>query len=729
MKLILCIVSLLLLISACVSQGYPPEVEESLVLAGDNRVELEKVLTYFKNKGKVPYRSACFLIGNMKYHESESAYELDSAYHVYFARVDSAFKVIFHMKQWIDIMNYNNPDHDSLRFSFGNTYNNIAEPKLLRKHILDLQSVNADFLIDNIESALYVWKERGYKDKDFDFFKEFILPYRTGDEQLTFKRSVIRRMYSGIIADSCSSIANDIIDRYRIYSHKMRWLSKYAHASEHLNVYDPLIPPVQSSCPELAYWSSNILRACGVPAICEFTTKWKERDSKHYWCTSPDDKTGILLPYTAPYNNLKGDWDSDIKYAGKVFRKNFGAQRNSPCFIANADEFIPQKFQSPLLSDQTFRYHQTVTVRIPFTTHTYNKLAYLCLFSASKEKVPVGWGIIDLDKKEIVFEQVPLNTLFFPVCYDGDVMLDIAEPFMIYASEVFKDIAEPLTINDCFSRVVDLSVRNGKLVYTDGKKKQLLGLTYVCLSCDTVHKTTLHLLRKYPEKRLIRNSLKLQKGLCVLGTHSETEKYDTIYIHKEPHVPYLQEIVLGNSQKYRYYRFATLSRSSLDLAHIEFLGSYSAAHYCSKPTPLPLFSKEQSTERKKDSLYRISGFSLHGNDQPELAFDNDFNTFTSSRFVEVDFQTPVSISRIRFLPRNANNMIVSGDSYMLMYYDNGWKEYDILYAEHQFLDFEHVPRATLYWLRNLTEGKEELPFFYMDGKQYFMHTDTIPILK
>ena len=27
------------------------------------------------------------------------------------------------------------------------------------------------------------------------------------------------------------------------------------------------------------------------------------------------------------------------------------------------------------------------------------------------------------------------------------------------------------------------------------------------------------------------------------------------------------------------------------------------------------------------------------------------------------------------------------------------------------------------WLKNLTEGREELPFFYINGKQYFLHVD------
>ena len=86
---------------------------------------------------------------------------------------------------------------------------------------------------------------------------------------------------------------------------------------------------------------------------------------KHFWCVSPDS-TGIFQPYTAPDNNIREDWESDIKYAGKVYRKTFEAQRNTPYFLAGEDEYIPESLRSPLLSDQTFRYHQTITLRIHF---------------------------------------------------------------------------------------------------------------------------------------------------------------------------------------------------------------------------------------------------------------------------------------------------------------------------------------------------------------------------
>ena len=157
---------------------------------------------------------------------------------------------------------------------------------------------------------------------------------------------------------------------------------------------------------------------------------------------------------------------------------------------------------------------------------------------------------------------------------------------------------------------------------------------------------------------------------------------------------------------------------------MEFLGKYSRNHKCSSPTPLPIFSKER-LEDKNQSLYRINGIPLNTGHNAADAFDGNYDTYVTTSSVGMDFGTPVQINRIRFVPRTANNGIVPGNSYALFYYANGWKEFKILYAENSYLDFKDVPYATLYWLRNLTTGKEELPFFYSNGKQYFLHTDTI----
>ncbi len=38
----------------------------------------------------------------------------------------------------------------------------------------------------------------------------------------------------------------------------------------------------------------------------------------------------------------------------------------------------------------------------------------------------------------------------------------------------------------------------------------------------------------------------------------------------------------------------------------------------------------------------------------------------------------------------------------------------------QLCGFDNVPKGALLWLRDLTEGKDELPFFYKGGRQIFI---------
>lgn len=150
------------------------------------------------------------------------------------------------------------------------------------------------------------------------FSKEFILPYRTTNEYPLMKRSQIRKMYEKILLDSLLGTIHESVEWYKIYVDKCRWLNKYVKPKEHMGIYDLFVPRFKMDCHNMTNWSCNVLRACGIPAVYEFTPKWLDRDSKHYWCNSPDS-TGIIQPYTAPGNNLREDWDSNIKYCGKVY--------------------------------------------------------------------------------------------------------------------------------------------------------------------------------------------------------------------------------------------------------------------------------------------------------------------------------------------------------------------------------------------------------------------------
>lgn len=85
----------------------------------------------------------------------------------------------------------------------------------------------------------------------------------------------------------------------------------------------------------------------------------------------------------------------------------------------------------------------------------------------------------------------------------------------------------------------------------------------------------------------------------------------------------------------------------------------------------------------------------------------------------VELEEPTHISEIRYLPRNDGNYIEENDTYQLYYWDN--KKWHFL-AENQgtrdgILWFDKVPSNALYLLRDITKGRQERIFTYVNGEQ------------
>lgn len=165
----LLILSFICLLMSC--HKYPDAIKQALEQAGDNRGELEKVLEHFRKQGKIPYRSACFLIENMPYHQSKEMILLDSAYNSYFEQVDSIYNQLFANMTIEEIRPYKKRKHDSLYILLAENFNSFTAPKISNVDKTDIQLITSDFLIDNIESALRIWEEKNYHtEEDFDFF-------------------------------------------------------------------------------------------------------------------------------------------------------------------------------------------------------------------------------------------------------------------------------------------------------------------------------------------------------------------------------------------------------------------------------------------------------------------------------------------------------------------------------------------------------------------------------
>ena len=569
----------------------------------------------------------------------------------------------------------------------------------------------------NIRQALDVWKKSRFARRlSFAEFREMILPYVASDEAVQSGRAALQAQFSAIMGlDTATSVAGAVAS-YKDYIANSRWVMGHRTAKvRELGIYELLLPIVRSDCHAVAAVTCDIMRACGIPTVLEYTPKWPDKDRGHFWCASLDDD-GILKPYTAPYNVLMGDWKSGLSLVGKAYRIGYGANPEAPCFIKGEGEYLPPSLAGATISDQTWRYRQAVTLTIPFPERTASRLAYLCFYDHNEYRLsPAAWGVIDKKRHTVTFKQVPLGIAFFPVYYRGMDMEPFAPPFVLEKLEDLPEVPAPITakLGERY-RPLCLSLQDGRLMRAGKEERRIAWREFK----PDGEMTDLRLTRKYFDKPRLIGFRKKMKGIVVLGGQKEEGPFDTLArIGKTP-APYLQDLPLGNSGMYRYYKVASPKEEALNISWIEFVGKKVPGCKCGKATPLPRFSERDPVP--DPSVVKIEGHLVNENRGTLRALDGNMETFCPRDYMLFDFGRPVSLTAMRYAPRNADNTVSPGDTYSLYCYDGGWQFVATQTATDSYLDFKDVPSGLLYVLVDDTKGVEDLPFSYSssDGQMF-----------
>lgn len=696
------------------SSPYPDTVVEALAQSKTNREELEKVLEYYRREDKEKYEAACFLIENMPFHQSQNEMQLPSGHEMYFKKVDSLYNVFYGEMTVVQINKLNFVVPDSVCESLSEQYALLPEP-IITGGVLDIEKVNAAFLIDNIETAFKIWRQSPLlKGMSFDEFKEFVLPYRTTNECLLYKRSELYNRYYPLLCQEGMGNIKTPIERFKAFTFRQKRISNNTKLTYNVGLYDLYLWTIEFDCHNLTTWTTDIFRACGIPAVYEFTPQWPDKESKHFWCVSPDS-SGIYQPYTVPRNNLCEDWETSLKSVGKVYRRTFGVNKNSPYFLRGENEYVPEVFDIATIKDETFRYHQTITLKMPFPVGTSNKLAYLSYVTRSGV-VPVAWGEINNEKKTVTFEQVPLSMIFILSYYEGNEIKTIGSPFFLESEGKLRKVFMPLTTN-VNNSICSFEIKEDRL-YDVQTKSVSPNIFLRILKSDENKSGEMILVRKYPTKQHLLELCEQMKGTFVLGTNDKLH-CDTLCTLNDVLKPYLQDIELHNSKAYRYYILKAPEEKQLNIALMEFLGQKEHQRFCAVPMPLPRLAPIDRIKSLSDELWAIKDY--HVLPSYLNAFDGDMETFVEAGSITVDFEKPVKIRKIRLAPRNANNGIVPGEHYSLSLFQHGsWVELDRMLASDYYLDFKNVPLGGFYLLKNLDKGKEELPFLYKDDKQVWI---------
>lgn len=695
MKTFLCLF-ILILFSSCMQ--IPADVQESLTLAGSNQKELKKVLRRFSwhKKDSLKFKAACFLITNMRWHTTDSVTSnTDPRFRIFYQKVDSIYCSLYKGK---DLSADSLEKHlNTLKSEYNWLADSIRKCKFKPSEVCiktssDLQVTGSNFLINHIENAFRQWNSSPFSNRlDYEEFCEYILPYRSiKGHSSNYSGHELNRMFGKHINYKDTESSEEHILRYntaiRFFRHFLGERTK-----ENAGIYNLLYQGHE--CSDIAGNGCNILRSCGIPATIEFCDAYRDFPGRHFYCITPDSN-GIWKTFN-PESSLPGEGKWVAGAPMNLYRQYFGAQKDSPFFQKNTDEHLPSLFNNPCLKEITSERAEVCRVTLPFTEKTTNHLAYLAAFQVTEQVVPVTWGRINKEKKEITFENTMTGRLYFPIYYERTMIKSFGTPFYV------------------------------KKDSTDTK-----GYSIHYFPTDTRKRRDFIITRKFPRKT---NMIKIADNL-VGSTFTGANKRDfsdakIIGTITTSPGPYLEDVIIKNPQAYQYYRFtAPDEHPQANISMLEFLTNKSYGYKNSlPPTPQAILSPEDTNKLAENSqMVKLLDEPSWDKMNWKAEYDGNMQTAPAGyNTVTLWLKTPQIVKRIRFAPKNADNGIKPGEKYQLLYWDNGWQSCGVQTAKYEYLKYTNIPDKGILWLQNLTSGKEELPFIIKNGKQLFFYYDIV----
>ncbi|MFL1011682.1 hypothetical protein [Flavisericum labens] len=548
--------------------------------------------------------------------------------------------------------------------------------------IFDKDYVSKEKLTHNNNLALKALLESSWKDSiSFNDFNEYILPHKLTSEifdnwrdslYLTHKRLISLRPS---LKNLDSLYHYHISDTYNTISSKVNIRSYFPLEAN----YSWLDISKEGECASMCRYVIYHLRAAGAPATYDYIPNWGNRpSSQHAYVGLANRKkqvSKLLKNDNNPENlvdNLNAAMDPKSTHVFKENEMPFG-------LYVQYEKTIPKMFR------QTWTEQPAI---INLVSRVPKEEIYLNLFRPNM--VDVTSQYLDVADVEIGNEFLQDKTMAYLATFDVNQWVPVAfAKLNWYGNARFKDMGKNVML-------MPMTYQSGLKPFGDPFLIENSGLKRT-FKCNTEKRIDMKLIRKFPLFSYAANQVIDFKGCRIEGANDPDFK-DAKVLHNIDYYPfYMQQIDLKRPDTLQYIQLiAPDDGRVIRLAEIE----------CYQDSSGVLKKVEHRTYKNGTLKGRFAN-----------AFDGDLNTYQNGRRFRLDFETPRPISRIRFCPKNDTNCIIPGNEYELFYWDNGWVSSGKKMANDYFLNYKNVPSETMYWLRCLTEGKEERIFTYEDGKQ------------
>lgn len=395
-------------------------LERALVLAKDNRGELERVLAYYR-MDSLKLQAAKFLIENMPGHLSYQGNEIDRYYDAVDAVLQEKHGIPVH--ELVEEMN-------GVGRRFAKKYDMVS----------DLEVITADYLIENIERAFEQWESsRWGAHLSFVDFCEWMLPYKVVELQpLDDWRAYLGKRF------------DEGLDNLK-YCYMYEKSAVWATCCINSNLKDSIRPDVRGNemlpvhrlstklqmpfgiCQDYVEIAAAVLRSEGIPVAIDFTPQWPFREIGHSWNVVLAN-SGRPIPFGGAESNPGEPHKLDEKMA-KVYRNTYAVNPDLERLHQN-ERFVPQIFRTLCIKDVTSEYMVTSDVEVEVDKETGGYI-YLAMFD-NKAWNPVAFA--EVRHRKALFRNMGRDVLYLPVGYQHHTIVPLGNPFVLTSKGEVRQI-------------------------------------------------------------------------------------------------------------------------------------------------------------------------------------------------------------------------------------------------------------------------------------------------
>ena len=630
-------------------------LETVLQVAGENRQELEKVLHYYRINlaDSLKYKAVCFLIENIPFYTYSDGEQLEN-YKSYYT--------------WLKKSKSKTPQQvvDSIKKIYGP----MKEPSKKR----DIMEIDSAYLCHNIDWAFKVWQEQPWgKNISFETFCEYILPYRIGDEPLSYWRETYYEKYNSLLDSLRMSDSLDIEDPVVAANYLISKLPDKSYYYTSVTPYPfghigpEYVQYLSGTCREVTDFAVYLFRALGIPCAIDFVPARSYINAGHFWLTTWNkDGEEYMTDFPQKLRPVRKNWWYRWDDSSKVYRYTFSVNRGLYEQMAKYGEEVYPFWRLPKFTDVTYGYgynfkkELVIPLDKQYKTKRNGKIAYLCV-SARDRWTPVDWTVYDAG--HLAFQYVRKGSFMRVATYENGELCFLTDPF--YADKQNDEIH----------------------YYPVGKERQDVVLYAKC---------NIEIENRFRNKMI--------GGVFEGSNHPDFLEKDTLFIIQGKPNRLNTTVKSWSDKEYRYLRYFGPAKGFCNISEVAFY-------------------EKNDTIALSGKIIGTPGCSQHdGTHEYTNVFDG--KTWTSFDYFKptggwagLDLGRKVRVDRIVYTPRNRDNYVRPDDVYELFYCDRDWKSAGKIKAAADSLVFRDIPVNTLLLLRNHTRGLDERIFIYENGSQ------------